>query len=193
MKLIPVFILIFLLFSCESGPVEPTIRIDSKEEAFKQEQRLKKRFERIHAKRREITKKEVKVQEKRRKFLLDTTELENTDVQKIEYYLEKAQEAQKFLKMEVAIRYANKVLDIDPKNIDAKRIIRSYRKMLSIQARYTPSANMDRRNKKLAKNAKANIETQKGKNMYENFKAEVNRKAAKGFKFEDAFKKQKRR
>jgi len=44
----------------------------------------------------------------------------------------------------------------------------------------------------MAKDAKANIQTQKGKNMFENFKKDVNKRAPKGFKFEDAFKKKKR-
>ncbi len=184
---------IFTIISCDSGPVEPNIRIDSQEDAFKQEQRLKKRFERIHAQRREITKKSVEVQAKRRKFLIDTSDLENTKEQKIDYYLGKAKAAQKVLKMNTAIEYANKVLDLDPKNVEAKKILQYYRKMISISNRYTPSASMDRRNKKMAKEAKANIQTQKGKNLYENFKKDVNKKAPKGFRFEDAFKKNTRK
>ncbi len=184
---------IFTIISCDSGPVEPNIRIDSQEDAFKQEQRLKKRFERIHERRRNKTKESVKVQEKRRKFLMDTDDLDNTDDAKVDYYLGMAKDAQKALKMNVAIRYAKKVLSIDPKNIEAKKILRYYRKMLSIDNRYTPSASMERRNKKMAEEAKANIETQKGKNLYKNFKNDVNKKAPKGFRFEDAFKKNTRK
>ena len=65
--------------------------------------------------------------------------------------------------------------------------------MLSIESKYTPSASMDRRNKEMAKDAKANIQTQKGKNLYKNFKDDVNKRAPKHFRFEDAFKKNKRK
>lgn len=194
MKLIIMVLLsTFIIISCESGPVEPNIKIDSKEDSFKQEQRLKKRFEKIHENRRKKTKDAVKVQEKRRKFLIDTKDLENTDDAKVDYYLEMAKDAQKALKMYVAIKYAKKVLNIDPKNIEAKKILRSYSRILSIARRYAPSRNMYRENKKMAKEAKANIQTEKGKNLYENFKNDANKKAPKHFRFEDAFKKEKRR
>ena len=124
MRLIVLFLLsTFIIMSCESGPVEPNIRVDSQDDAFKQEQRLKQRFEKIHERRRNKTKESVKVQEKRRQFLLDTDDLKNTDDAKVDYYLSMAKDAQKSLKMNVAIKYAKKVLAIDPKNVEAKKFL----------------------------------------------------------------------
>jgi hypothetical protein len=124
MKKIILLILTLIFLSCEKGRVEPDIIVDSKEDALKQEMRLKQRFENLHKSRRKIAEESLSKQVGRREFFDSTKELEHTNDAKIDYYLDKANNAYKTENEKDATRYANKVLELDPENVEAKGILR---------------------------------------------------------------------
>jgi hypothetical protein len=123
---------IFVLYSCEDGPVEPNIVIDSKEDALRQELRLKKRFEDRNSEKRSITTNAITSQGSKRVFLQDSAELEHTDIAKVDYYLNKAIDADKNLAGKTAIKYAEKVLELDPNNSEAIRIAKKNGRVFAI-------------------------------------------------------------
>jgi len=122
MKYLLLLSLVMIIFSCDNGPVRAELVIDSPKEMLKQEIAFKKKLEERKRKERDKTKNAIMKQAKRRAFDLDVQKLKQTDDVKIDFYLSEAMKADKVMDMPKAKRYAIKVLNIDPKNAEARKI-----------------------------------------------------------------------
>ena len=122
MKAILLLILAVFIISCEEGPVQPNIRVESEKEMLENEIKMKKRFQARSQSSRDFTKNAITKQSVRREYLKDVDELKQTKEQKIEFYLSEAIEADKIMDMPRAKQYAIKVLNLDPTDAEAKRI-----------------------------------------------------------------------
>ena len=152
------FIIIFNIFniSCDDDYDRELNKINNeKSEALKQKERLEKRFQRLRKERRAKTETLLKKQIKERKFQADTTQLEFTKESKIAYYLDKAKAAEKIEEEEYAIQFANKVLELDPKNPEALSILKRQKKIKakikSIERKLIRENDPKRREKELKK------------------------------------------
>jgi len=123
MKLILFSFLILLMLACDQSPVEPDFVPMTEEEILKQQQRFEKKRMKNSLKRKNETKAIITKQSNRRKFLEDVKDLEQTDEKKIEFFLSKARKSLEYMDVLSAKKYAKKVLELDPKNREARKIL----------------------------------------------------------------------
>jgi len=146
-----ILISLFILISCDKGSVEPDIVVVSNADAFKEAERLKKKFAQRSKRQRDFTKNSIAKQGKRRQFLDDTSELQKTDEEKINYYLSIAIQADKVVNFLDARKYSKKVLELEPRNAEAKRIYKKYSRMAAVPNADTVIKRAEKKSKKLLK------------------------------------------
>ena len=114
---------LFSVFSCDFGDTQPPVIKDTKSDSLKAELEFKKRMAKLREERKARMKENIEKQSKRRKFLNDMKAL-SEDEKKIAYYLTKAREYERKYFLKEAKKYARKVLELDPDNAEAKRILK---------------------------------------------------------------------
>ena len=123
MKLILFSLLMIFIVACDQGPVEADFVPMTQEEIFRQEKRLKEKRMKKSLERKNQTKNAITKQSTKREYLKDVKDLEQTNEKKIAFFLSKARTASDFMDMPTAKRYAQKVLELDPKNREARSIL----------------------------------------------------------------------